>query len=379
MSLYSPLRKRVERDCIVRVFKNLMGIGKINVALGQEVTPSDIIGSGSISAGFRVINLATQLSIPPNQVEKYLTKSMGQTIYKDELLAQKKGFLGNQKVITAPADGVLDYLNPKSGELRMTFLPKKADLPAGVYGIVEGIDNQKGQIVIKIQATLIHGVFGSGRPRDGELHILSKRDELLGPSHISPEHSGRILVTGSLIFKEAISQAISSGVSGIISGGMNSKDYKSMAGGRLIFPKKLDNDIGISIVVCEGFGSIPIGEDIYSVLEGHNGKYVSIDGNKGIVYLPSFESKSMSRVRSTALKPLTAAAINYDSEGVITDLNLGMMVRVIGNTYPGLQGKVIAIDKTETLLPSGIKTYLVTVESKRRKIQVPVANLEVIL
>jgi len=58
---------------------------------------------------------------------------------------------------------------------------------------------------------------------------------------------------------------------------------------------------------------------------------------------------------------------------------VGMRVRVVGNSYLGEQGKVLAIDQAETLLPSGIKAFLLTLETATRKIKVPVANCEVIL
>lgn len=375
--MYIPLRIRIERDIITRIYRSLTGTGQIKVSVNQEVAPEDIIGSSNSSAGFRVLNLANLLSVPPSETEKYLQRKVGQRIYKDELLAQKKDFLGRNKIVTSPADGILDYINPKTGELRMSFLPKKEDLPAGVYGIVEVVDEEKGMIIIKTQASLVHGVFGSGKLRDGTLNLIGKKDDFIAKSVISSRYSGKILVGGSLIFKEAISEAISEGVKGIIVGGINAKDYKGMAGGHLSFPKKLDNDIGISIVCTEGFGSIPMGMDIYEILSAYDGKYISIDGNKAVIYLPSFESKSMSKIKNTSLGPITEALINHESE--VTEMKIGLNVRVIGNSYSGEQGKIIAIDKSETVLPSGLKGTLITIETRSRKIQVPVANLEVIL
>lgn len=380
MNFTVPVRLRIEKDVIIRLNKILRGKGTINVSKGQEVTPSDIIGTTNISSGFRTINLAEQLGVAPSEAEKYLKRSLGQRIFKGELLASKKGGLfGGQKQVLSPTDGVLDFINPKTGEMRMTFMPKKVDLPAGVYGVVESVDSEKGLIIIRSQVSIVHGIFGSGRVRDGKLHILGRRDELLGKAFISPTYEEQIIVGGALVFKDAISAAISAGVAGIICGGINAKDYKSMAGGRLIFPKKIENDIGISIVICEGFGSISIGEDIYEILSKYDGSYVSIDGNAATIYLPSFESNSINKVRKSNLPPLhdiNLAAEDYQKQFV--DLQMGLQVRIIGNSYAGWQGKVVDLDKSETVLPSKIKTFLATIETKTRKIKVPVANLEVI-
>ena len=381
MNLFSPVRLRIENNIIVRLNKVLKGKGRFNVSQGQEVIPSDIIGTANIPAGFRIINLAEQLGVVPLAAEKYLKRSLGQRIFKGELLALKKGGLfKGQKQVLSPTDGILDFINPKTGELRMTFIPKKVELPAGVYGIVELVDAEKGLSIIRTQASLIHGMLGSGRVRDGILHILGRRDELLGASFISPKLDGQILAGGALVFKDAISAAISTEVSGIITGGINAKDYAGMAGGRLIFPKKMENDIGISIVVCEGFGSIPLGEDIYEMLSRYDGRYVSVDGNSALIYLPSFESDSIIKVRSHQLPPLpddNLIALDEQPKRIVA-IRQGMQVRIIGNSYAGWQGKVQALDQSETVLPSKIKTFLATVETKTRKIKIPVDNLEVI-
>lgn len=378
MNFAAPLRIRVEKNVIIRIYRNLKGKGKLNVKVNQEVTPSDIIGTAQQSLGFRIINLAKALSVAPKDVEKYLKRAVGQRIYKDELLAYRSGWLVGKKIVTSPTDGILDFINPKTGELRLTFLPKKDDLPAGVYGVVEVVDQPRGLVIIRTQASILHGMFGSGKLRDGILRIVTKRDELMRKPFISEAFNEQVLVGGSLVFKDSIAAAISAGVSGLIIGGINAKDYKGMAGGRLTFPKKLENDIGISIVVCEGFGSIPIGEDIDKILQEFEGKFVALDGNAAIIYLPSFAQISMQKVRSTQLPPIQEI-VKDDLVNQIMDLKLGLRVRIVGNSYSGNIGKLIGLDKGETLLPSGIKTFMATIETKHKKIQLPVANIEVIL
>lgn len=370
------LRVRVEKDVIVRISRILPGKGIINVALNQEVAPSDIIGLSDVSSGFRTINLSQDLEVGPKEVEKYLKRGVGQRIYKGELLAYKQGsILGGKKAVVAPTDGILDYLNPETGEIKMTLLPRKIELPAGVYGIVDGVDNQRGKVTIKAQASRIHGMFGCGKIRDGILEFVCKREDMLIGSMISPKNEGQILIGGSLIYKEALSTSISCGVNGIITGGMNSEDYKSMAGGRLTFPKKLENDVGISILCCEGFGSIPIAEDIYNILREYDGKFVSIDGTRATLDLPSFQSNSLTHVKSVNLPPLDNFPKQVNGE---VDLKVGLGVRVIGSSYLGEQGKIISVDSSPTLLASGLKGVLATIETKRRKIKVPVVNLEAI-
>ncbi|MDP3733106.1 MAG: hypothetical protein Q8Q91_01055, partial [Candidatus Daviesbacteria bacterium] len=326
-------RLRIEKDIVTRVHRTLKARGQLNISLGQEVAPDDIIGSCWVSSGFRIVNLSQVLSVSPGEAKKYLKREIGQKIYKGELLAFKKqGFLGGKKMVISPSDGILEYLNEQTGELRLNFLPKKIDLPAAVYGVVEEIDIPRGDIVIKTEVSRIYGMFGTGKNREGTLNIIGRRDELIGELKITAENSDQILVGGSLIRKEAISQAISSGVCGIIAGGINAGDYKAMAGGRLIFPKKLENDIGVSVVICEGFGVQFLGEDIYGVLQKYNGKFVLLDGNHAIINLPSFESNCMRRVKSIAL-PKQQNTVVEVNELKLQDIKIGPMVRVVGNSY----------------------------------------------
>lgn len=379
MGHFAQVKIRIEKDIVTRIIRTLPGKGILNVSVGQQVAPDEIIGTATLSAGFRSLNLAALLSVPPDQAERFLTRKLKQRIYKGELLAYKKDWLGRKKVVVAPTDGVIDFLNNKTGEMRITFLPQTIKLPAGVFGIVEQVNPEKGLIIIKTLVSRIRGICGSGRMRDGVLHILSKKGDLITKSLIQSRYDGHILVGGSLFFKDAISAAISAGVNGIITGGINAQDYRAIAGGRLVFPKKLDNDIGISVVACEGFGSVSIGNDIFDLLEEYEGKFVLIDGNRATVSLPSFSSTSLIRVKNTKLPEIPTIMDNMDNLKPISELKLGLRVRVVGNSYFGEQGKITALNDSPALLPSGIKAYLATVECATRKVQVPVANLEIIV
>lgn len=109
-------RIRIEKDLITRVHRSLAGKGTIKVQVGQEVNPSEIIGESQVSAGFRILNLATELSVSPNEVKKYLQRPIGQKIFRGELLAFKSGgMLQTKKIVTAPTDGILEFLDEKSG------------------------------------------------------------------------------------------------------------------------------------------------------------------------------------------------------------------------------------------------------------------------
>ncbi len=378
MKLYANYRVRIRPNVVTIIKRSLVGKGKISVSRGQEVLPEDVIGKSLLSSGFRSINLTSLLGVAPGEVEKYLQKRPGQTLYKNELLAFKKGGVwGGKKIVTSPTDGLIESYNSATGELRMGFLPKNVDLPAAVYGVVESVDNERGQVLIKTETTQMLGLFGSGRIRDGILKFLKVRSGLIDDAQINQGLSAHIVVGGALVYSNAISALLAVGAKGFVTGGMNAKDYRAMAGGHLQFPRKMGTDIGISLIAFEGFGSIPVGEDIISVLQKHDDKFAILDGNSARLYLPSYDKDSMIRVKKTAL-PSMNALVDPPPEIVAVEVKVGQRARVVVPPFQGGQGKIVYLDKTPTALPSGVRTYLVTLETKSRKIKVPFTNIEII-
>lgn len=377
MSLSFKKRVRIIPDNIVVVKRQLEGEGKILVQVGQQVTPSDVIGRSSVSAGFRSIQLANVLSVVPKEVKKYLARPLGRAIYKGELLAYRSGgIFEGKKVIIAPTDGILELLNEETGVLKIKILPRNQDLPAAVFGVVVGVDHIKKEVFIKTQATLIFGLVGSGKIKEGYLKLIGGRGDLIDKNRILSQFNDRILVGGGLIYSGAFTQLLTFGVNGIITGGINLSDFKSVAGGRINVDPKAQVDVGIGILVTEGFGSIPIGQDIFDLLLSYNDKFVILEGNKRRIALPSTDPDSIIAVSKFNLPP--GELVVEEPEILAEELKLGVKIRIIGNPYMGEQGQVEAIDQKPTKLPSEVFSILVTVATKSRKIKVPYSNLEII-
>jgi len=377
MNLFVNKRQRIDNDRIIIIKRMTPGRGQILVKEGQEVTPGQILGQGNVSGGFRSIRLAQLLSVPPLEAIKYLHRPIGQKIYKGELLAYKKGgLLSGEKVIIAPSDGVIRTYDDKAGNLKIEFLQHRSDLAAAVYGIVEKVDKLRGEVLIKTQATIVYGLMGSGQSREGLLHFLGGRSILVTKESIDKDLAGAIVVAGGLIYDSALIQSVNFGVHGIITGGINAIDFRGVSGGEIISTSKLGTDVGLSLLVSEGFGSIPIGEDIYKVLIAHQNKFAILDGNRKMLILPSFESSTMGKVRKTALPLDLQTEVVAEPEAL--ELKRDLQVRVVSTPYFGEQGLVTDIDQTPTKLESGIQTYLVTIATRTRKIRVPYTNVEAI-
>lgn len=378
MDLFANQKIRVKEDVYTYIHRSLPSKGEIFVQIGQEVNPEEILGSCQILAGYRKINLAVSLGISPKDVGKYLKKSLTQRIYKDELLAFKPGGLfSGKRIITSPTDGVLDSLDLKTGELRLKFLPHQINVPAGCFGIVDFIDSERLEIGIRTQVTQIFVPLGSGKARSGIIKIIS-RNNLMDISSISLALADHIIVAGSLIYKDALQAAVSVGVSGIIVGGINAKDYKGMSGGRITLPPKMGSDIGISVLISEGFGSLPIGADIFDVLKKFDGRFAILDGNSNVLNLPSCESDCINKIRKVALGQHVMGTRRPMEDVEAAILKVGQKLRIIAHPFMGEQGHLQSIDNSPTRLDSGISTYMLNIATDFKKIRVPYTNVEII-
>lgn len=377
MELYTNTRLRTKKNAVIHLRRRLpQAKGKIYVSAGQEVTPEDLLGEGIQAAGFRTVHLSRELGTSPQKAFLYLKRKIGQTIYQGELLAAKEQLFGlNKKLLLSPVDGVLDFYDPQSGNLKIKHLPKKVPLVSGVYGIVDMVNAASGTILLRTQANLIYGIFGSGREREGLLRVLGTADMLVGAKQIEKFGKGQIIVGGGTLLVDALEKALNRQIPALISGGIDEADYKTIVGENCGLTCRRWSDVGLTVLICEGFGSVPVGEDIFATLKNHDRKFALIDGNRARVVLPSEDPDSMIYIRKTKL-PMRAVESEPEVETAL--IKVGMKVRVVAAPFLGRQGLIEAIDRSETKLASGITTFMITVLTAKTKLRVPYNNVEVI-
>lgn len=374
LHLSATKRIRIKQKTVTYVRRILQGKGNLSAVVKQEVSPQDIIGTATVSSGYTVFKLAGKLGVPNKDAEKYLQRPIGSRFYKGELLALKKGLL-DKKIITSPTDCIIESYNAQTGELQLKFLPKEVPLTAGVFGIVEKVEPLTGEVVIKTMVTEVIGILGSGKERSGILKII-ETPGLVSPNIITSELTQKVVVFNGLLFGEGLRKAVGYGLHGIVTGGINANDYLAMVNS-LNPNQKLANDVGISIMATEGYGGLKIGDDIMSVIQSYHDHFVFLEGNTSRLILPTYNQDSILSVRKVVL-PIPKV-VAHQEEVSISSIAIGATIRVIGAPFIGVQGKVIEIDKSPTLLESGISTILLTVETPSKKIKVPFSNVEIIL
>lgn len=376
--LYAHSRLRFYKNIITRVKRYpSYHRGRLLVSVGDEVSPSDILGEGQSPLGFRTIYLSQELGVSPKEAVSCLKRSLGQTIYRGELLAAKKEILGlHERKILSPVDGVVVFYNQERGVLKIKLLPKQVKTVSGVYGVVEKVDEAIHEVTIKASVSVIYGVLGWGKERGGILKVLSSAEAPITPRRISENMSGQIVAGGSLIFSETLKKAVMLGVAGVICGGIDAGDYKAISGHYVNVLGTNDTDIGLTVVATEGFGLAPMSSELFAVLEEYNGKFVILGGGFGGMILPTDDPDSMIDIRKARVPqdlPWELETNRKESE-----LREGVSVRVISSPFFANSGVVEGIDRTSTKLSSGAETVMVTMRNSMRKIRVPYQNLEIV-
>ena len=145
---------------------------------------------------------------------------------------------------------------------------------------------------------------------------------------------------------------------------MHTLDFVS-AGGRIV-ENFSSSDVGMTVVLTEGFGPAPISQQIFEILKKNEGRLSIINGEEGKLTIPLKTDKKLE------------AYLSDKTEGVRV-LKIGDYVRIIGNFELGFEGKLTSINKSTQRLSNGLEVILATVKNSVKEVKVPVQNLEIIV
>src|ERR1700752_4145609 len=171
------------------------------------------------------MNLANQLCVPPDEIHEYLIKKAGDTVQKDEILAENKPLVKWFKTeVRSPITGVVESVSTVTGQVLLRDPPRMLELLGYVDGTIVEVIPQQG-VVVETDCSLVQGIFGIGGETRGEIVIaVTAPDERLRPGHLTADMKGKVVVGGSFISADALARAKEVGVAGLIIGGIHDKD-----------------------------------------------------------------------------------------------------------------------------------------------------------
>lgn len=360
MKITLPQRRFVTENQESIIERSLPGEGKITTKKGEKVSPEVILGEGEVSQGFRSVPVAEALSVNPKKVSKYLLKKVGDKVFFGEPIARRLRLFGRaKKEVVSPTSGAVISIDD-NGSVNIEFRPEAQKLLAGIWGTVEAVHKNR-TVEIRSLASQIYGVAGAGRVREGIIKVMCSREEFLLPQAIDEKLSGSILVGGALISRPALAKAVAVGVSGLIVGGMHARDFWE-AGGARRTAFWTSSDVGVTIVILQGFGLIAPSEEIYDFLKKYDGRFAIIDGDASKVTIPQKEGKGEKEVEVPKEK----------------EVKVGDRVRVLDLAHFGEFGEVSEISESPKNV-LGQDSFTLKVETKHGTIEIPHQNAEIVL
>ena len=369
---YTPGLKVTEKILITK--NRILPLkGEVIVKKGDRVNPDDVVARTHLPGPVEPINVANILGLPPEDIEDAMLKKKGDRVKEGELIAMSKSFFGlfkskcNAKIL-----GTIESISHVTGQVLLRGEPIPVTVKAYLDGEVVSIFPNEG-IAVSTWGSFIQGIFGIGGETHGEIKIVVRDNSaVLTDKEIGPDCKGKVIVGGSLVTADAIKKAVSVGAAGIVVGGFDDKDLREFLGYDIGVAITGSEDIGISLIVTEGFGQINMAQRTFDLLRSKEGQRACING--------------ATQIRAGVIRPEVIIPYEGDihARESISDyreqgLNIGTPVRVIRHPYFGQLGKVTALPPQLLELESGSTARILEVEFEDgKKAIVPRANVEML-
>ena len=347
--------------------------GDVVVSLGQRVTAETIVARTELPGNVQTVNVANLLGVLPEDVEECLTKPPGSKVDNGEVFAESRSFFGLfRSKCHAPVRGTIESVSKVTGQVLLREEPIPVEVDAYVDGTIAEIHPKSG-VTVETRGTFIQGIFGVGGETCGELHVCAPSPgEPLDDRAIGEPCRGKILVGGSYVTTAVLRKAIAHGVKAVVVGGFDDHDLRELLGYDLGVAITGSEEIGITLIVTEGFGSIPMAGRTFELLRSCEGRRVSVSG--------------ATQIRAGVLRPEIVAprleeAIPRDAgEGSVEEgLKTGDTVRVIRQPYFGRIGRVTALPPELMPLETEAKVRVLEVDfGNGSRALLPRANVEMI-
>ncbi|MHC5002384.1 MAG: hypothetical protein ACYTJ0_04610 [Planctomycetota bacterium] len=347
--------------------------GTVLVGVGDTVDAQQIVAETFMPGDITPLNMANLLSMPPGDVPECMIVEEGDGVKVGDLLAETKGIFGFLKNgYRSKVEGTIETISPVTGQVIVRGAPIPVQVKAYMKGTVVEVIAGEG-VAIENEVSFIQGIFGVGGETYGRITMAAEdHAQPLTPEMITPEMKDMVVVGGARVTDEAIKKAQQVGAAAVVSGGLDDQDLKKFLGYDLGVAITGSEDVGLTVVVTEGFGDIAMAERTFQLLKSRAGDEASVNGATQI---------RAGVMRPEILVPLTADELAHEAEPEHTTglLEIGRPVRIIRDPYFGRIGQVSSLPPEPAVLGSGSKARVLEVKfDSGESVVVPRANVELI-
>lgn len=373
---YTPGLTVTERT-VLRKRRLLPIPGTVTAKIGDRVQAGTVVAQTELPGKVHVVNVANLLGATADEIRDYMVKREGETIARDEVIAENKPLIKWFKTeVRSPIQGTVDSVSTVTGQVLLREPARSLDLLAYVDGTV--VDVHPGQgVTVETDCSLVQGIFGIGGETWGELVLAVKGpDEQLTPGHLNPSMKGKVVVGGSFLGSDVMAKAKEIGVAGLVVGGIHDKDLRALLGYDLGVAITGTERVGFTLILTEGFGIIPMAAKTYGLLSKHVGHKTCISGATQIragVMRPEII------IPRSAQTPAPAKEEPGHGEEERTGLRIGDQVRIIRDPLFGRIGQVRSLPTDLRQIETESHVRVLEVEfSDGAAVVIPRANVEII-
>lgn len=346
--------------------------GDVLVSKGQQVEPDTVVAQTHLPGPVEPVNVANILGMPPEDIAECMLKKEGDPITEGEVIARSSSFFGLFKSeCKSKITGTVENISHVTGQVLLRGEPLPVQVKAYITGEVTEIHPEEGVTVACIGA-FVQGIFGIGGETHGEIKVVcSSHDETLDEAKITTDCKGKVVVGGSRVTAGALKQAIQVGAAGVVAGGFDDRDLRDFLGKDLGVAITGSEELGVTLVVTEGFGEIAMAEKTFQLLKRYEGRLACINGATQI---------RAGVIRPEVVIPKEGAAVRDNvAEVEIGGLTVGSPVRIIRQPNFGSLGTVTDLPAPLQKLESESMARVLHVELEGgTKSMVPRANVEMI-
>lgn len=346
--------------------------GTVLVKVGDVVRAETAVARAELPGKVVPLNLANQLGIAPDEINDYLVKKEKDPVQKDDVLAENKPFIKWFKTeIRSPITGKVESVSTITGQILLREPPRILELRAYIDGAIVEVHADQG-VTVESTCSLVQGIFGIGGETNGELFMgVTSPDQPLTPELLTPSMKGKIVVGGAFLSAATMTRAREIGIVGLVVGGIHDKDLRALLGYDLGVAITGTEQVGFTLILTEGFGTIPMAPKTFALLSAHAGRKASISGATQIragVIRPEI-------IVPQATPAAGAKAPRVEREGI----QLGDPVRIIRDPLFGRIGAVSDLPSDLRAIPTESEVRVLEVRfPDGTTTVVPRANIEVI-
>jgi hypothetical protein len=344
--------------------------GEVLVNQGDSVEPETVVARALLPGNVVTSNIARSLGVAAADLDEMLLVKTGSEVQEGDPIARSKGIFGLMKqTVAAPTTGVLESVSKVSGQAIFREEPIPVEVKAYVGGIVSEVDEGFG-VHVDSRGTMVQGIFGIGPEVSGPV-VMAGDDpaRALLPTDVKPEHKGSILVGGSLARLDTLKACIAQGVAALVVGGIDAADLKQLLGYDLGVAITGSEDVGLTLVVTEGFGELAMSAKTHRLLAQSAGKMASVSG--------------ATQIRAGVMRPevLVPSEIHQIEQ---TEVDTGLMhinstIRIIRDPHFGELGRVTDLPAEPHKLDTEAAVRILTVALKSGEhVTLPRANVELV-